>query len=351
MILVCYGTRPEIIKLSPVIAELKKLSLPFKTLFTGQHIDLYEDVKDMIPTPDYNLGIMRHNQSLTDIMMSLSDRFPNILKENQIDLVIVQGDTSSAFIIGLICFYNMVSVGHVEAGLRTYNKYNPFPEEMNRALLSRIAMYNWAPTKIAYDALRHEGIENTLLTGNTIVDVCMNINFEIKYEEKILITLHRRENWGRNMASLFNQINELAMEYSNYRFIFPLHPNPNVRVHGSLLTASNIEATNPLRYEDFLKEISSCRFIITDSGGIQEEACCFNKKVIVCRELTERPEGVRSGMAKVVGTKLKENFDWAEKDPFWRGINPYGDGKASERIVASILSRENYEITEKYKTE
>lgn len=338
MILVCYGTRPEIVKLAPVIAELQRVGVSFKTVFTGQHLGLYEDVKYLVPVPNYSLDIMTANQSLTDIIVSIGNRFPKILKENKTDLVIVQGDTSSALIIGLICFYNMVQVGHVEAGLRTYKKYSPFPEEMNRVLLSRMSRYNWAPTKRAYDALKAEDIKNIFFTGNTIVDICKSFDYSITYDNKILITLHRRENFCKRMVSLFHQINQLALQYSNYRFVFPMHPNPNVGMHKHLLKASNIDVVKPLRYADFIKEISSCRFIITDSGGVQEEASCFNKKVLVCRDATERPEGVEVGMAKVVGTDLINNFSWADENPFWQGVSPYGDGKAAKRIVASILT-------------
>ncbi len=339
MILVCYGTRPEIIKLSPVIAELGRRGMALKTVFTGQHMDLYEDVKHLVPPPDYSLAIMQHDQSLNGIMTSLGQKFPALLEENAVDLVIVQGDTSSAFLIGLMAFYHKVKVGHVEAGLRTHNRYSPFPEEMNRTLLGRLTTYNWAPTRRAYEALRAEGAPGVHLTGNTIVDVCLDFNLPVTYEDRILVTLHRRENFGGNMVSLFTQLNGLALEHPHYRFIFPMHPNPNVRMHRDRLAAPNIEVRPPLKYDAFIREISACRFIITDSGGVQEEACSFRKKVLVCRDTTERPEGVEAGMARVIGTRLTENFGWADGDPRWQGPNPYGDGRAAQRIADTIAER------------
>ena len=334
-ILITYGTRPEIIKLNPVVLELDKRGLSFKTVFTGQHQELYDDVKDLLPKPDYHLSIMQENQTLTNIMSAISSRFGEILIDEAPDLLIVQGDTSTVAISALIAFYERISVGHVEAGLRTYDLSSPFPEEGNRQIVSRLAKYNWAPTKLAAKQLKEEKVHNIIVTGNTIVDACNNFNYPIAYENKVLITLHRRENFGIKMEKIFNEIELLALKHAELEFIFPMHPNPNVQKLKPILKHVNVIDT--LGYSEMMKLLASVKFVISDSGGIQEECATFNKKVLVCRNTTERSEGIDAGFAKLVDTDIINNFQWANDNPEWKGKNPFGDGKASKYIVDSII--------------
>ena len=334
-ILISYGTRPEIIKLSPVVLELDKRGLSFKTVFTGQHQELYDDVKDLLPKPDYHLSIMQENQTLTNIMSGISSRFGEILIDEAPDLLIVQGDTSTVAISALIAFYERISVGHVEAGLRTYDLSSPFPEEGNRQIVSRLAKYNWAPTKLAAKQLKEEKVHNIIVTGNTIVDACNNFNYPITYENKVLITLHRRENFGIKMEKIFNEIELLALKHAELEFIFPMHPNPNVQKLKPILKHVNVIDT--LGYSKMMKLLASVKFVISDSGGIQEECATFNKKILVCRNTTERSEGIDAGFAKLVNTDIINNFQWANDNPEWKGKNPFGDGKASKYIVDSII--------------
>ena len=334
-ILISYGTRPEIIKLSPIIRELRKVGIPFKTVFTGQHKELYDDVKDLVPEPDFHLAIMKENQTLTDILSSISLRFGKILRSENPDLLIVQGDTSTVAISTLIAFYERIPVGHVEAGLRTYDLSSPFPEEGNRQIVSRLASYNWAPTKLASKQLKEENVHNIIVTGNTIVDASNNFNYPIAYENKVLITLHRRENFGIKIEKIFNEIELLALKNAELEFIFPMHPNPNVQKLKPLLKHVNVIDT--LGYSEMMKLLASVKFVISDSGGIQEECATFNKKVLVCRNTTERSEGIDAGFAKLVDTDIINNFQWANDNPEWKGKNPFGDGKASKYIVDSII--------------
>ena len=334
-ILLSYGTRPEIIKLSPVIRELKKVGIPFKTVFTGQHKELYDDVKDLVPEPDFHLAIMKENQTLTDILSSISLRFGEILRSENPDLLIVQGDTSTVAISALIAFYEKVPVGHVEAGLRTYDLASPFPEEGNRQMVSRIASYNWAPTELAAKQLKKENVGNITVTGNTVIDACENFNYPISYENKVLITLHRRENFGGPMEKIFSEIDLLAKEYSHLEFIFPMHPNPNIQKLKPLL--QHVKVIDPLGYAEMMLLLSRVKFVISDSGGIQEECAAFRKKVLVCRNTTERPEGLDAGFAKLVHTNIIEHFNWANKSPKWSGENPYGNGNASKIIIDSLF--------------
>ena len=334
MILVCFGTRPEVIKLAPVIQELSNTGLPFKTVFTGQHKELFEDVMHLIPPPDFDLEVMRPGQSLSASVALILTRMDELIHKVSPKMIVVQGDTSSVLASALAGFNNRVLVGHVEAGLRTNNLQSPFPEEGNRQLVSRIAALNWAPTVTSRDNLLREGITNVEVTGNTVIDACLNSNLETSYGDKVLVTLHRRENFGAKMEQLFTSLNELASEHRNLEFIFPMHPNPKVQQLKHLLT--EVKVVKHLNYESLLSLLSEVRFVITDSGGLQEECAAFRKKVLVCRDTTERPEGIEAGFARLVGTKIKENFKWVNEDPAWNGENPYGDGRASARIVQSI---------------
>ena len=333
-ILISYGTRPEIIKLSPVIRELNKREVPFKTVFTGQHRELYDDVKELVPKPDYHLAIMKENQSLSSIMSRISSKFGEILRVESPDLLMVQGDTATVAISTLIAFYEKISVGHVEAGLRTYDLTRPFPEEGNRQLVSRLAKYNWAPTELAAKQLQKENVDNIIVTGNTVIDVCVNFNYPVSYDDKILITLHRRENFGEPMEKIFDEIETLAMEHHELEFIFPMHPNPNVQKLKPILKHVNV--IDPLGYSEMMQLLSKVKFVISDSGGIQEECAAFKKKVLVCRNTTERPEGIDAGFAKLIHTDIINHFHWANESPIWSGKNPYGNGDASKKIIDSL---------------
>lgn len=335
-VMVCYGTRPEVIKVSPVIRELQRRGLACCTVFTGQHKDLYEDVRDMAPEPDYNLAVMQDNQSLTDIVARLAVSFVPVLRKEKPDILLVQGDTSTAAVCALLGFYEKVPVGHIEAGLRTYDLSSPFPEEGNRQLISRIAKYSWAPTERAYRALLSEGVSGVSLTGNTVIDACLAFNFPVTYSDKVLVTLHRRENFGEKMERQFQQIEELAARHRNIEFIFPMHPNPNVQRHRHLLRHVNV--IPPLGYPEMMRLLSSVSCVISDSGGIQEECAAFRKRILVCRDTTERQEGIEAGFARLVDAEIIENFDWAMSPDRWNGVNPFGDGLASERIVDTLIS-------------
>ncbi len=334
-VLISYGTRPELIKLSPLIRELDKRGIVYKTVFTGQHKQLYEDVKELVPEPDYCLSIMRDDQTPVDIVANIALKFAQILRVEKPDLLIVQGDTSTVAASALIAFYEKIPIGHVEAGLRTYNLTSPFPEEGNRQIVSRLARFNWAPTELSAQQLRNEKVENVYVTGNTVIDACMNYKYKIKYTNKVLITLHRRENFGKKMEKIVKEINWLAEKHPGLNFIFPMHPNPNVQKIKHLV--SNINIVKPMGYPEMMRLLSEVKFVISDSGGIQEECAAFRKKVLVCRDTTERPEGINVGLAKLVGTDIVENFNWANNNPHWEGKNPYGNGDASSKIIDSFF--------------
>tara|TARA_B100001750_G_C15442587_1_gene564396 strand:+ start:216 stop:1160 length:945 start_codon:yes stop_codon:yes gene_type:complete len=308
--------------------------LSFSTLLTGQHKSLFEDVASLIPTPDIQLDVMRDSQSPSDVMRRIMGEITKCFDNLKPRMVLVQGDTTTAAAVALSAFYHNLPVGHIEAGLRTHDLTAPFPEELNRQLISRVSKLNWAPTQMAMQNLENEGCKGIVFTGNTIVDACLKFNFPIKYTNKVLVTLHRRENFGEAMKKLFLQIEELAENNTHLEFIFPMHPNPEVIKHCGLL--KTVSVIDPLPYQELLKLLSEVRFVISDSGGIQEECATFKKKIIVCRSSTERPEGVEAGFAMTVGTNIKSAFSWANDLPEWKGQNPYGDGKASERIISSI---------------
>ena len=333
-VMVCFGTRPEVIKLAPVIDALSSSKISFMTIFTGQHESLFDDVASLVPQPDVRCNIMEEGQSPSHVMSQIMSEMPRYYDRIQPKMVVVQGDTTTAAAVALSAYYHGYPVGHVEAGLRTHDLSAPFPEELNRQLISRIAQLNWAPTSTARENLEAEGCDGIIVTGNTVIDSCLHRSLKVKYEDKVLVTLHRRENFGEKMASLFRQIEQFARENSQLEFVFPMHPNPEVLKHRNLL--EEVMVVDPLSYEDLLELLSKVRFVISDSGGIQEECAAFRKKVLVCREKTERPEGVEAGLARIVGADIGNDFKWANDSPEWAGDNPYGDGKASDRIVNHI---------------
>ena len=348
MILVAYGTRPEIIKLFPIINELKAQRLPFKTLFTGQQLDLYEDVKDLVPRPDFSFsecfsGVNKHN-TLGMSFVKICAAAEKLFNEHRFDIIIVQGDTTTAWALAQMAFYNEIKVAHVEAGLRTFDLENPYPEELNRTLITQVAYLNFAPTKQAHDNLIKYGTKNVHLVGNTIVDAVNYFKASLDLHEdksnKVLVTLHRREN-HKIMEWLFDELQKVAEKNPELEFIFPIHPNPEVKKHKSRLKAENIKIISPIGYPEMLKLISQALFIISDSGGIQEEATCFNKKVIVVRKKTERPETIDIGLGKLVGKDIRNHIDWALMSPPNITEFPYGDGHTAQRI-ANILSSGHY---------
>jgi UDP-N-acetylglucosamine 2-epimerase (non-hydrolysing) len=345
MILVAFGTRPEIIKLFPVIKELSRQKLPFRTLFSGQQLDLYEDVKELVPAPDYSFadcfsGSGKHN-SLGTSFVKICEASEKLFSDNDFDMVVVQGDTTTAWALAQMAFYNNIKVAHVEAGLRTHDLNNPYPEELNRTLIAQAAFLNFAPTSQAYDNLVKGGARNVYLVGNTIVDSVNYFKEMLRLREersnKVLVTMHRRENHVF-MDHLFDELQVVASENPELEFIFPLHPNPNVTRHKHRLTSCNIKVISPIGYMEMLQLVSKVCFIISDSGGIQEEATCFNKKVLIVREKTERMEVVAAGLGILVGKEIKKFIDWAKTPPEPIKKSPYGDGDAANKIV-SILSR------------
>lgn len=364
--LTIFGTRPEAIKLAPLILK-KKEQFPFDILvcITGQHNEMLRQVLEFFKiTPDYNINIMKYNQSLFDITIETLKGLEEILSNENPDLVIVQGDATSAFIGALASFYFKIPIAHVEAGLRSSNKYSPFPEEINRVLISHLADYHFSPTLKAKENLLKEGInpEKIFVVGNTVIDA-LYITLEIiKTQESyfsknfqyinlerplILVTCHRRESFGNPLIEICKALKEIA-EWNNVEIVYPVHLNPNVRkIAIDILNGHpNIHLIPPLDYPHFIWLMKHSYFIITDSGGIQEEAPSLGKPILVVREVTERLEGMESGNCKVIGTnrtRIVEETkllleDHKEYEKMSKVNNPYGDGKASERILNILMN-------------
>lgn len=345
MILVAYGTRPEIIKLFPVVRELKRTGTPFKTLFTGQQTDLYADVKDLVPEPDFSFakdfsGADKHN-TLAKSFIKICSAAEELFAAHKFGTVVVQGDTTTAWALAQISFYNKIQVAHVEAGLRTFELDNPFPEEANRVLIGQLAAINFAPTKGSQQNLERSGARNIYMVGNTVVDAVEIIRKDFNISSPgipntVLVTLHRREN-HEIMDQLFDELNRVAIAYPALNFVLPIHPNPNVQKHRNRLTASNMNVIAPVGYIDMLRMIASSVFLITDSGGLQEEASCFNKKVLIVRETTERPEIVDVGLGRLVGKEILANIKWAITLLETNIKSPFGDGHSAEKIVKILV--------------
>lgn len=325
MILICFGTRPEYIKVKPLIDKFKN-RIPFKILFTGQHKDLIKNLEDT-----EQIEIIDGSNRLDSIVVSVLNKEELF---SDIKYVLVQGDTTSAFSIALAAFHRKIKIIHLEAGLRTYDKDHPFPEEFNRRSISAMADYHLCPTQHTVDNLAKEGItKGVYLVGNTVLDNLTDL--VPTYENKILITLHRRENHSI-MDKWFQLIDELANEYSEYEFKLPIHPNPEVRKHRHLL--KNVNVVEPIDYDQFIKELSTCRFILTDSGGIQEEATFLKKKCLVLRETTERPEALGDFSTLVNLENLKYHFDVVMKNYQSSATSPFGDGRSAEKILKILES-------------
>ena len=379
-ILLVFGTRPEAIKMAPLVKEFQKASHEFKTLvcLTGQHREMLDQVLHIFNIkPDYDLNIMKQGQDLYDVTSSVLLGMRDVLKEVHPDVVLVHGDTTTSTAAALAAFYQQIPVGHVEAGLRTHNIYSPWPEEMNRQITGRISTYHFAPTDLSKKNLLAEDIaeEAITVTGNTVIDALYMVVDKIKTDDAlsanlktvlsnsgydvnrlsdgrkmVLITGHRRENFGDGFISMCKAIKTLTEKYRDIDFVYPMHLNPNVRkpIHEifgeSLSDLGNIFFIEPLEYLSFVYLMEKSTVILTDSGGIQEEAPGLGKPVLVMRDTTERPEALEAGTVKLVGTdydkivhevsKLLDNQEYY--DGMSKAVNPYGDGMACSRIVASM---------------
>ena len=358
-IMLVFGTRPEAIKMCPLVNELKtREGIETLVCVTGQHRQMLDQVLEAFSvTPDYDLSVMKDRQTLFDVTSSILLKIRDVLEAERPDVVLVHGDTSTTFVTALACFYLQIPVGHVEAGLRTHNIYSPFPEEFNRQAVGIISQYNFAPTTMARDNLLAEGkpAERIYVTGNTAIDALKTTVRDsythpelewAKGSRLILITAHRRENLGEPMKHMFRAIRRVCDEHPDVKAIYPIHMNPAVReIAGEILGDDpRIHMIEPLDVLDFHNFLSRSYMILTDSGGIQEEAPSLGKPVLVMRDTTERPEGIAAGTLKLVGTEEKtiyDSFKTLLEDPaayhsMSTASNPYGDGKASRRI-ADIL--------------
>ncbi len=360
-VMLVFGTRPEAIKMCPLVNELKtRKNIETIVCVTGQHRQMLDQVLDTFGVvPDYDLSIMQDKQTLFDITTNILNRIKAVLDEVCPDIVLVHGDTSTTFVTALACYYSQIPVGHVEAGLRTYDIYSPYPEEFNRQAVSIISKFNFAPTELSKQTLMKEGKDpdSIYVTGNTAIDALRTTVREnythpelewAKGSRLIMITAHRRENLGEPMRHMFRAIRRVMDEHSDVKAIYPIHMNPVVReaAQQELGDCDRIHIIEPLDVLGFHNFLARSYLIITDSGGIQEEAPSLGKPVLVMRNTTERPEGIAAGTLKLVGTDEKiiyeafktllENQD--EYDKMSKASNPYGDGLASKRI-ADILSR------------
>ena len=377
-----FGTRPEAIKMAPLVKKFQKYSSDFKTVVcvTGQHREMLDQVLKIFDIkPDYDLNIMKQGQDLYDITARVLLGMRDVLNEVKPEVVLVHGDTTTSMAASLAAFYQQIAVGHVEAGLRTYDIYSPWPEEMNRQITSRIATYNFSPTPLSEKNLKEEKVHgNIYVTGNTVIDALHMVVEKLKNDvtlaaqqeqmlakagydvarladgkKLVLITGHRRENFGEGFINMVTAIKNLTEKYPNVDFVYPMHLNPNVRkpiheVFGENLSdLGNMFFIEPLQYLEFIYLMEKSTIVLTDSGGIQEEAPGLGKPVLVMRDTTERPEALESGTVRLVGTNhdliveevstLLDNQSVYDK--MSRAVNPYGDGKACDRIVYALRNR------------
>jgi UDP-N-acetylglucosamine 2-epimerase (non-hydrolysing) len=354
------GTRPEEIKLALVILDLRRQYPEFETavVHTGQHRAILDHFKIK---PDFDLDVMRPNQTLSTLTCRVVDTVENACRRFKPNIVLVQGDTTTAFGAALAAYYCKISVGHIEAGLRSHDIYSPFPEEVNRRLVSVITEIHFAPTAFSRDALLAEGVPaaKIVVTGNTVVDALQSLSHlphswentplaDIPMDDSrlVLVTSHRRESWGRDQENMCLALKDLVRRHSDIRVIYPVHMNPSVRstIHALLSGIDRIHLTEPLDYITFISLLRRCFLVLTDSGGIQEEAPTFHKPVLVLRTVTERPEASQFGMAKIIGMSREGILceaerlltDTKEYKQMSEGENPFGDGRASERIVETM---------------
>jgi UDP-N-acetylglucosamine 2-epimerase len=363
-ILLVFGTRPEAIKMAPLVRVLEEHpDFEAVTCVTAQHREMLDQVLDWFHiAPDYDLNLMQPNQTLAGLTARALESITGVIEQVQPDAVLTQGDTTTAMTTALAAFYLRVPVGHVEAGLRTYNLYNPFPEEVNRHLISVMATYNFAPTATARDALLREGVDpaSIFVTGNTVIDalqwtvaqphhLTIDVPLGVPGERLILVTAHRRESFGPDFESICRALRQIVERNTGVRLIYPVHLNPNVQepVYRILSGMERVHLIAPLPYPDFAHLMARAALVITDSGGLQEEAPALGKPVLVMRATTERPEAVAAGTARLVGTETADIVAAAEellRDPaayaaMANAVSPFGDGHAAERI-ADILLRE-----------
>ena len=378
-ILLVFGTRPEAIKMAPLVKEFQKNTKDFKTLVcvTGQHREMLDQVLHIFSIkPDYDLNIMKQGQDLYDVTSRVLLGMRDVLKKVQPDVVLVHGDTTTSTAAALAAFYQQIPVGHVEAGLRTHNIYSPWPEEMNRQITGRIATYHFAPTSLSKQNLLAENIkeEAVTVTGNTVIDALYMVVDKIKNDKEldaeledtlktsgydikrlkngkklVLITGHRRENFGDGFMSMCRAIQTLTKKYPDVDFVYPMHLNPNVRkpIHEiwgeDLSNLCNMFFIEPLEYLSFVYLMEKSSIVLTDSGGIQEEAPGLGKPVLVMRDTTERPEALKAGTVKLVGTDydkiVTEVSSLLDNQMYYDEMNPYGDGKACERIVGLLIEK------------
>ncbi len=369
---IIFGTRPEAIKLAPVILELKKhKEFDVNVCVTAQHREMLDQVLKVFDIkPEIDLNVMKANQTLSGLTSQAIVLLDNYLSAHKPDIILVQGDTTTVFAASLAAFYHKIKIGHIEAGLRTWNKFSPYPEEINRVLTTKIADLHFPPTSLSKENLLKDGVceDRIFVTGNTVIDALLIARDKIKYKnisipglpgnllkEKdnkiILITGHRRENFGEGFDNICKAIAELAKEFKDYCFIYPVHLNPNVRkpVFEILSERENIFLIDPLNYLPFIFLMDKAKIILTDSGGVQEEAPSLGKPVLVMRDTTERPEGVEAGTVKVVGTKMKKIIEETksllnDKSKYFKmanAVNPYGDGFSAGRIKDILLNELN----------
>lgn len=366
-IMVIAGTRPEAIKVAPIVIELKKRPQIYTLLCnSGQHKQMLDEVfADFKLVPDIALNVMSDNQSLASLTARLFESFDRILEKEKPDLIVVQGDTTTVMVAAMCAYYRGIKIAHIEAGLRSFNKHAPFPEEVNRQIVTRIADLHFAPTRNAYANLIREGIDPdyAFVTGNTVIDSLMRakelsldkdeyLDSTVKHaiadgKRIVLITAHRRENFGKGFDEICNAINSLANKYEDCLFVFPVHLNPNVQVpvKNLLKNTPRVYLMPPLSYFQFQALLRSSYLVLTDSGGLQEEAPALCKPVLIMRDVTERPEGVKTGCARLVGTKKQSIVDGVSllldcEDEYIKmtsAQNPYGHGHSAERIVDAIL--------------
>ena len=359
-VMTIFGTRPEAIKMAPLVKELKKRKeIECIVCVTAQHREMLDQVLTTFEIkPDYDLNIMQQGQTLTDITTRAIQGLEDVIKKEKPNIILVHGDTSTTFAGALAAFYNQVDIGHVEAGLRTYDKYSPYPEEMNRQMVSCLADLHFAPTQLSAENLLKEGKnkDKIFITGNTAIDAMKttvsndykNEVFDwIGHDKMILLTAHRRENLGEPMYRIFRAIKRIIDEFEDVKVVYPIHKNPKVREIAKevLGNCDRVKLIEPLEVFDFHNFINKSYIIMTDSGGIQEEAPSLGKPVLVLRDTTERPEGITAGTLKLVGTDENIIYEEAKKllidkeayDSMSKASNPYGDGHASERIVNEII--------------
>ena len=366
-VMTIFGTRPEAIKMAPVVLELQKHpeQIQSSVAVTAQHREMLDQVLHLFQIhTDYDLDIMSPSQTLFDITSRALNGLKDVLTEARPDLVLVHGDTTTTFVGALAAFYHQIPVGHVEAGLRTGNKYSPYPEEMNRKLAGALTDLHFAPTSTARQNLLRENVdsESVFVTGNTVIDALLaTVKPDFRFEDElltsldftgqrvILVTTHRRENLGEPMRHVYQALKRIVTEFPDVEVIFPVHRNPKVRevVAAVLGHLERVHLTDPLDYEPFVNLMARSTLILTDSGGIQEEAPSLGKPVLVLRDTTERPEAIAAGTVRLIGTTEETVYQETQillSDPvryraMSEAVNPYGDGRASQRIVQTILWR------------